>query len=82
MPSSRSLKDKRQVLRSLIRRLRNRFNVAVSEVGSQDIWQSSRLGIVSIASASHIIESCFSGLEHFIENNYPVEITGFTTEML
>jgi len=56
--------------------------VAVSEVDNHDIWQSTRLGIVSIASASHIIESCFSGLERFIENNYPVEITSFTTEML
>tara|TARA_Y100000031_G_C8201905_1_gene376625 strand:+ start:526 stop:807 length:282 start_codon:yes stop_codon:yes gene_type:complete len=82
LPASHSLKDKRQVLRSLIRRLRNRFNVAVSEIDDQDIWQSASLGIVSIAATSQVLESCFAALEHFIESNYPVEIISFSREVL
>jgi len=82
LSTSHSLKDKRQVLRSMIRRLRNRFNVAVSEIDDQDKWQSATLGIVSIAGRRQVLESCFSGLDGFIENNYPVEIIACTTEEL
>src|SRR5262245_34555443 len=47
-PGSRSLKDKRQALRSLETKLRNRFNVAVAEVEHQDLWQRARLAVVSV----------------------------------
>jgi uncharacterized protein YlxP (DUF503 family) len=47
-PGARSLKDKRQVLRGLMGRMRKRFNVSVSEVDHQDLWQRSLLAIVSV----------------------------------
>jgi uncharacterized protein YlxP (DUF503 family) len=47
-PGARSLKDKRQALRSLETRLRNRFNVSVAEVAYQDLWQRARLAVVSV----------------------------------
>jgi uncharacterized protein YlxP (DUF503 family) len=47
-PGARSLKDKRQALRSLEQRIRNRFNVSVAEVEHQDLWQRSRLAVVSV----------------------------------
>jgi uncharacterized protein YlxP (DUF503 family) len=47
-PGARSLKDKRQALRSLETRLRNRLNVAVAEVEHQDLWQRARLAVVSV----------------------------------
>ena len=43
-PGARSLKDKRQALRSLETRIRNRFNVSLAEVEHQDLWQRARLG--------------------------------------
>lgn len=55
---ARSLKDKRQVLRSLKDRLRAHFNVAVAELDHQDVWQRSRIGIVSISGdGKHLEES-------------------------
>src|ERR1700677_2349183 len=55
---ARSLKDKRQVLRSLKDRLRARFNVAVAELEHQELWQRSRVGGVSIsADGKHLEES-------------------------
>ena len=58
IPDARSLKDKRQVLRSLKDRLRGRFNVAVAELEHQDLWQRSVVGIVSISSDDkHLEES-------------------------
>ena len=47
-PGARSLKDKRQALRSLEQRIRNRFNVSVAEVEHQDLWQRSRLAVVGV----------------------------------
>jgi uncharacterized protein YlxP (DUF503 family) len=48
IPGAQSLKDKRQALRSLETRLRDRFNVSVAEVEHQDLWQRARLAVVSV----------------------------------
>ena len=49
IPDAQSLKDKRQVLRSLKDRLRAHFNVAVAELEHHDTWQRSVVGIVTIS---------------------------------
>ena len=55
---AQSLKDKRQVLRSLKDRLRAHFNVAVAELEHQELWQRSRVGVVSISGdGKHLEES-------------------------
>ncbi len=55
---ARSLKDKRQVLRSLKDRLRAHYNVAVAELDYQDLWQRARVGVVSISGdGKHLEES-------------------------
>ena len=59
IPDARSLKDKRQVLRSLKDRLRAHFNVAVAELDQQDAWQRATLGIVSISNSQELLDSVF-----------------------
>jgi len=55
---AQSLKDKRQVLRSLKDRLKAHYNVAVAELAYQDLWQRSRVGVVTISGdARHLEES-------------------------
>ena len=55
---ARSLKDKRQVLRSLKDRLRAHFNVAVAELDHHDLWQRSKVGVVTISNdGKHLEES-------------------------
>jgi uncharacterized protein len=49
LEASGSLKDKRQVVRSLQERLRRQFNVAVAEVEEQDAWQTAVLGLVVVS---------------------------------
>jgi len=49
IPDAQSLKDKRQVLRSLKDKLRRDFNVAVAELENHDTWQRSVVGIVTIS---------------------------------
>ena len=48
LPYSHSLKEKRNVLRKTMERLRSRFNFSISEIGHQDVWQRARVGAVSI----------------------------------
>jgi uncharacterized protein len=50
IPHAHSLKDKRMILRSLKDRLRGKFNVSVSEVDHQDLWQRAQVGVVTVGS--------------------------------
>jgi uncharacterized protein len=61
-PGARSLKDKRQALRSLETRIRNRFNVSVAEVEHQDLWQRARLAVVSVNTDHSHLEATLSSI--------------------
>jgi hypothetical protein len=64
IPEARSLKDKRQVLRSLKDRLRGHFNVAVAELEHQDTWQRATVGVVTISNEEqHVQEALQSAAE-------------------
>ena len=57
IPDAQSLKDKRQVLRSLKDKLRREFNVAVAEMEHHDTWQRSVVGVVTISNEEkHVAE--------------------------
>jgi uncharacterized protein YlxP (DUF503 family) len=56
-PGARSLKDKRQALRSLETRIRNRHNVSVAEVEHQDLWQRARVAVVGVNTDHAHLES-------------------------
>jgi uncharacterized protein YlxP (DUF503 family) len=49
IPDAQSLKDKRQVLRSLKDQLRRQYNVAIAELDHHDVWQRSVIGIVTLS---------------------------------
>ncbi|MDP8921625.1 MAG: DUF503 domain-containing protein [Chloroflexota bacterium] len=52
LAASRSLKDKRQVVRSLSERLRRQFNVAVAEVDEHDTWQTAVVGLAAVSNTT------------------------------
>jgi uncharacterized protein YlxP (DUF503 family) len=59
VPESQSLKDKRQVVSSLLARIRRQFNVAAAEVDDQDTWQLATLAVVCVSSdRRHADEMC------------------------
>lgn len=75
MNGSRSLKDKRQTLKSLIQRIKSRFsNVSVSEVGSHDLWQKATIGISLVGNESRIVNSVLDRITQFIESTGVVEM--------
>jgi hypothetical protein len=62
IPEARSLKDKRQVLRSLKDRLRGQFNVAVAEMEYQDSWQRATIGVVTISNEEHHVQEALQAV--------------------
>src|SRR5437660_4204333 len=68
MAENSSLKGKRMVVKSVAQRVRNRFNVAVAEVDTQDAWQVATLGIVCISDDPRHANTMLSKVIDFIES--------------
>lgn len=82
LPSSRSLKDKRQALRSLETRLRNRLNVAVAEVEHQDLWQRAGLAVVSVNTDRGHLEATLQNALGEAERSREIAVVDAQTETL
>jgi uncharacterized protein len=62
IPDAQSLKDKRQVLRSLKDRLRAHYNVAIAELEHQELWQRAKVGVVSISADGKYLEESLTAV--------------------
>jgi uncharacterized protein YlxP (DUF503 family) len=83
LPESQSLKDKRQVVRSLLSRLRNQFEVAAAEVQSQDKRQLAVLGLACVSGdASHVEEVLDHAVRYIEETRPDVEVADVQLEVL
>ena len=69
-----SLKEKRMVIKSLMKRLTNTFNISVSEVANQDLHQSLVIGVAGICGSSAQVDCTMENIITFIENNTDAEI--------
>ena len=67
LAENHSLKGKRQVVRSVSARLRNRFNVAVAEVEDQDVWRTAVLGLTCVSNDSRHAHEMLEKAVHFVE---------------
>jgi hypothetical protein len=79
---SNSLKTKRMVLHSLKSRIRNTFNVAISEVDDVDKWQKSTLMIVGVEKSKKYIDREFNNIINFVENFHQVSIVDYEMELI
>lgn len=82
IPDAHSLKDKRQVLRSLKDRLRARFNVAVAELDGQDGLQRSTVGIVTLSNNAGHLEDSLRTIFEESERVLGRDLVGHDLEML
>ncbi len=76
--AAHSLKDKRQVLRSLKDKLRASFNISVAELDTTDLWQRATVGVVSISGSHDYLRGLMEKVERSatrIANNAGAEIT-------
>lgn len=80
IPESRSLKAKRRVVKSLIARLKNRFNVAVAEVEALDAHQSAGLAAVAVSNDAAHLNGLLARVVSFIETHPDAELVDYETE--
>lgn len=76
-----SLKGKRQIIKSIIERVKGRFNVSIAEVGSQDKWQVAEIGFCCVSNSRKHTDSIINNVLHFIENDGRVDITECNVEI-
>ena len=81
LPQGNSLKDKRSVVKSILERLRSRFNVSVAEVGSQDLWRRMEIGFAAVSNDTTYLEGLMQKVINFIEQDGRVEIESITREI-
>jgi uncharacterized protein YlxP (DUF503 family) len=83
IPENMDLKGKRQVLKSIISRVRNKFEVAVAEVDDNDSWQLAAIGICCISNNKRHSNQVLSRVVSFIENSrFDVEILDYSIEII
>jgi len=83
LPENHSLKGKRQVLKSLIARLHNRFNVSAAEVGNHDSWQMAILGVSCVSTDERHANQVLASVIAFIRSErLDAEIVDVETEVL
>ena len=82
IPENHSLKGKRHVLQKLTERVKHRFNVAISEVGDNDLWQRGQIGICTVSNDRRHINSSLDKVIDFIEKMYLVEVISTEMEIL
>ena len=83
--AARSLKDRRQVVRSLKDRLRTHFNVAVAELDANGLWNRATIGVVSVSDSRGYLDGLMKNVEKQaarIANNGGAELTDSFVEFL
>jgi uncharacterized protein YlxP (DUF503 family) len=78
---SRSLKDKRQVVRSIKDRLRNAFNVSVAEVEAQDNRQLAVLGVAMVGAEAHQVRTTLQQIVEALRSHPVAELLGHELEV-
>ena len=83
LPNSGSLKAKRQVIASLLKRVRNEFSVAAAEVGDGDRWQIAELAVVCVSNDARHADEILARVLRFIEGRAAeAVVANVSTEVL
>ena len=83
LPEAGSLKEKRQTARSLVDRIKNRFNVSVAEVEDADLWQRLTLGVCCVSNDSGHANAMLSRVVSFVEESRrDLELLDYETEII
>ncbi len=70
LPGVTSLKQKRGIVKSMLARIRNQFNVSVAEVGENDKWQLAQIAFVSVSNSTVLSQNVIDTILDFIEDRF------------
>ena len=82
LPEGSSLKGKRQIIKSLVTRVKNKFNVSISEVGGHDLWQRASVGICLVGTDKRFLNSSLDKVINYIEGLGLLEIVNAKMEFV
>jgi uncharacterized protein YlxP (DUF503 family) len=83
LPENMSLKGKRQVLKSITSRVKDRFNVSIAEVDANDLWQLAVLGISCVSNDGRQANEVLSKVVDFVtQGRFEVEVLDYEVEIL
>ncbi len=83
LPEVHSLKEKRQIVKSVLARVRNGFSVAIAEVEDNDLWQKFTLGYSCVANDSQLVDEILDNVLRYIEETRPdIPITDIQREII
>ena len=83
IPENLSLKGKRQVVKSVVARIRNKFDVAVAEVDDNDLWQVATIGVCCVSNDKRHANQILSRVVDFVVNShFDAEILDYEIEII
>ena len=82
LPDNRSLKGKRKIVKSMVDRVRHRFNCSIAEVGSNDNWQKIELGISFVGNDRRYIDSSLAKVLAYLESLYLAQLLNSKVEII
>jgi uncharacterized protein len=76
-----SLKGKRKVVKSLIEKVRHRFEASVAEVEDHDLWQKAQIGVAIVGNDARLLTTRLDQISSFIDNQHTAEIVDSYVEL-
>ncbi len=77
-----SLKDKRQIVKSIIERLKARYNASIAEVDLNDTWKNAVIGVSCVSNDAKHIDSMLNNIVNFVENDGRAVLFNYNTEKI
>ncbi len=82
MHDTQSLKDKRQIIKSLIETTRHKFNISIAEVDDLDAWRKATIGVACVANDAGYVNGVLDKVVDTLESNPAIEVAQVDLEML
>lgn len=82
LPSARSLKDKRRVVKSLIERLHQRYRLSIAETGFHDLHQRAEISLALVTVGEDEMEKMFDGIRDVVEGDPEIYLTRYEPQIL
>ena len=80
--NANSLKSKRSVVKNIIEKSKNRFNISIAEVGENDKWQKSIIAFSTISNDQRLVEETIEKVINFFDSYSEIEIINIKREIL
>ncbi len=77
-----SLKEKRGIIKSILKKMKSRFNVSVAEIGLNDKWKSAVIGAVCVTNEASHADSMLANMVNFVESDGRTVVVDYSTEII